>query len=1119
MLTRSCCSLLALALLRAPVLSAQDSEFDEAKAFLRSREELSQLAPFLDRLTRVGPGLYRVDLGKPVLELFLLKQNLWSGVLWLKDPSILRLDDYLPADVIGQVPVYKAAFLVVGGANGTLSPVAMPSSELRSALTDALRLVPQPTVGMGVNLFAVLSASEDGLFGTLARANVVPSDLLLSGTVTKGLTDQVFTSVALSPSITPKSPVTVSLTVSAGAFTPFPFGDLPAGSLIPKPTFGATSLSLIGTKAALSIAGSQVGSTVQVGSTRLPLPETRLTVTPLQKGGGYSISAEGILRTRIAPAFGIPGVAITAIGLRGTLESKPVLDTLPDKTTQKPLHDSTTRAVGIGLYAQFSVDGVARSFEGQLSTTIRDRKLVDAAFNVTGSLDFGFTGLPGGRDFAFTQFGIGLNPASKAGYLLGAVEWKRPDGKTTSGDGAFVLIGNAPTVFLHVDDLNLSELLKGANLGPLPRSLDALFLLSGGARPSTSTDQFPEPVKAMIKSAAGFVLGQIALRTGLMVLTHADAADLGATPLGIAGPLTLMGGIDVGAPGLDLYASLATVPPIPGLPQGFGVSAPQFFFSVGVKDLVPRLAVGLALSMTAPLNGQPTDPLLFTGRMAASTSGTFSFTGLMQKDWVEPLGLKNMTIRQPVAVTVGVGADASVDVGFQGGARIGTLVYDSLAFCVNIQAAYPPVPKKLAVNLQASELGLSSQVALWNALVHSVTDGPMKGYRDPLVAQVGAKADEFQRNANALPLAQFKVTNGRFFLATPAISCDLPAIAGMGAALRGTGWFLGRQLGAIDSYVDLQNGLKVYSKINPFNFGDVLRVDSAYIDVLLPMPGSPAFNVKDPGHFYISGKTSVLNTSGFVQVVLDTSKASFELDARLADLGTARFWARTVGRDLTSVSDFQMGLRSSSDAEKQLLAKLGQALNTTAAQRRSATTALQRQATADLTQAKKAFDAAADALDDALKPVNAALAACVKAFGKAACKPAQDAVNAVKNGTKATKKANAQATYAAKQATARGLSDVLNGWNALDRSVSQLSKGLADNLITLDQLALDGSLRRASGSLKVVARVGTTPIDQTYTVNLMGDILNVVAQAERIADEVERQAKVSGSAVQRAMKH
>ena len=90
----------------------------------------------------------------------------------------------------------------------------------------------------------------------------------------------------------------------------------------------------------------------------------------------------------------------------------------------------------------------------------------------------------------------------------------------------------------------------------------------------------------------------------------------------------------------------------------------------------------------------------------------------------------------------------------------------------------------------------------------------------------------------------------------------------------------------------------------------------------------------------------------------------------------------------------------------------------------------------------------------------------------------------------------------------------------LRRDVVTAAQGLADNVISLDKLALDGSVRKASGSLEVTAKVGASPIHEKYTVNLMDTkaVLDVVKLAEKVADEVEKQAKIAGSAVQKAFK-
>src|SRR3990167_8434709 len=98
------------------------------------------------------------------------------------------------------------------------------------------------------------------------------------------------------------------------------------------------------------------------------------------------------------------------------------------------------------------------------------------------------------------------------------------------------------------------------------------------------------------------------------------------------------------------------MPPIKGLPKGFGVEAPEVFVAAAQKGGVTVGSLGLGLRLVMPVDRRG---LAFRGAMAGSSAGTFSFTGALESNWVNPIGLEGITVVAPVVVTVGVGGDGS----------------------------------------------------------------------------------------------------------------------------------------------------------------------------------------------------------------------------------------------------------------------------------------------------------------------------------------------------------------------------------------------------------------------------------------------------------------------------
>ena len=211
---------------------------------------------------------------------------------------------------------------------------------------------------------------------------------------------------------------------------------------------------------------------------------------------------------------------------------------------------------------------------------------------------------------------------------------------------------------------------------------DALIVLSAASAPVLPND-FPFPVTEMIAKAMGAappvpgsLLGGMkvldSLRAGVAILTHMDASAVKADRIGVTGPVVIFGAIDVTKPEFTFYGMLASVPTIPGfaLPQGFSVTSPRLLLSLKRLGPIPVFQIGVGMNMTVPITPSASDLLTFAGDVVLATNGSLSFTGQMITDWVRPLGLDSVTLKAPVGVSMGVKADASVDIGFEAGAQV-----------------------------------------------------------------------------------------------------------------------------------------------------------------------------------------------------------------------------------------------------------------------------------------------------------------------------------------------------------------------------------------------------------------------------------------------------------------
>lgn len=1092
---------------------ALHTEFDEAQDFLGSLDEINHLVGKVIR--QLTPGLYQVNTGVPKLELFLVKQSQWFAVIRLPNPSELNLRSFIPDSVLGK-PAFTAAIIVIAKTPGALQPAQVPleSSGLRTTLVSAMALVPASTIGAGVNLFAPFRPGDLGTFGQLKRAGVLPDNLLLVGTLTRGFTDQMFTTYGLSPRNAPPTDITLQLKAVGNGFVPAPFPLIHS----PRLTFGRFEMLIARDKATLTLSGQQTGSTVQVGSNTVTIPSTKMTFTEILQGG-YDITFEGAGTSSITSLFGIPRVSLDSIGVIGTVTSRPAPP------------DSSVRAIkgfGLDLVAWVRVDN--NRFGGSFSATMTDAKVTDVMLDLKANLGLGFlaSGLPAMSEFRFREMGVGVNPTSGAGYLLGTLDWD----KHGSGTGALVIQNGAPTLFLHLVKPNLSSLMNGnAALRGLPTLEDALIIV--GLAGDLTTGNLPVPVTQMMALAAGGTQGRITLADGLTLVTHLDATAVpGSAALKVTGPVMLAGSVDFKQEQMRILAGLSSVT-LPAL-KGFGLQSPQLFISLSNPNDVPTLGVGIEMGMTVPINGDPSHPLLFTGDLTAATDGTLSALASMDSDWIQPLALKGITVLKPAQVGLTVSATGSVSIGLEGGVRVtsakyGTQTFDSNAVCITFQPTLAPPyidPDGFGIQLKASTLGVGTQVELWAALIESVTNGPLKLAKDPtldaLRAFIGKASDVVVARANAFPISQFTLNKAVLTLQMPTALCKVAAFSkGMQARIGGNAVFGGNPIAELDSYFNLVDGLKLYANLDAFKFGPqsapFLTVNKAIIDVLVPTPGSPSFSPTNPGHFIVRGTAAVLGRTDSVAVIFDNKQATLAFAADLADVGRGNFLATTVGADFAHLTDFKLAFQAQSNLEAAVLRKLGAALQVSSAAHKKVASDSQ----AVLHQARAKANSGFSALDNT---VGAAVRDAEKGLREcgAVCGPAQLAMQAAKAMSGYAEWAAKKATLETLDGADKVLAVVMRGWGVMDDVSATLLRGATSNLISLDTLAFDGHVNTTTGTLRVVVKVGGTVVADAISVNVGLEAekaaLKLAKLADKVAREVEVQAKHDGSAVSKAFR-
>lgn len=941
---------------------AQD-ELGEVKSFMQGQPALAR---FADKVpTRVAAGVYQVPVDTSDVQLFVLKQGgAWAGALTVA-PAKLALTALIPDNVLGRVTV-KTVFLVVASAGGTLTAKGTGGA-LQAALGTFGRDAPFVA---GANLYAQLEIGGDGTLGALQNAGLLPrAPLWLSGSTGGVLVDALLGAQA--PDL---KGMDFSLSLGVPSMVPAPFNVIAS----PKLTLGDASFTFTRTAGSFSLRGEQLNSKLQVGAQTFVLPKTVLTFT--QSGGSYEVSVEGRSAENQPwrDAFGLKGVDLKSVSLGGTVSSTKTGDTSP------PI-----KGFGLSIGARVAVN--KKDYDGRFLVTVENNALKELAITLNGELNLDF--FPGGRDFTFKQFQISVSPATQQAAIGGELAWR-----SFTGQAALVL-AQKPIVFLRLKNLDLTQLIgkSGAVQGmPSLPPLDVV-LAFGAAGKAGEVSNLPSVAQSMIDEVTGATGGKVSMVDGLNLMTRIDADKLGGDQFGQKGPMVLAGNIDPEKGAFRIAASLPSIPPIKGLPQGFGVEAPEMFLAVQSKGGPSVASFGLGLRLLLPVDGQV---LAFKGSIAASTSGTFSFTGALETDWKNPIGLDGVTILAPVVVTIGVSADASVDLGFQAGMSVAKQTYQPAALCLNLQAAAPaPFPKKIAFKFKGTEIGPQAQMDIMEALVKSVANGPLKNsLTNPQdqknLALVGPGVDKISDLVDGLNLPLLSFTNFDLALTTPAVSCDLPGIEGLGVRIKGTGKFMNKPLASIDSYINLSQGLKISGEVPELNFIEVVKISNAQLLVTAPMPGTAPppdqskitqlqkqiaraegelaavkkkikktkdaddkadledakaemesdlddlkqdlarASLPDMGTFFIAGNAQVLRANGGIRVLIDRIGAEFDFTAELADLGATQLHAETEGQNLLKATDFEVSLNAQVDSQATILKKLGQALKASAAARK-----------------------------------------------------------------------------------------------------------------------------------------------------------------------------------------
>ena len=921
----------------APLLA--QTETDRARSSIEELPGLGTLS--IESVQKLAEGVFRVDVpAQGVLALgFQSRATVdgpWHAGILLADPrsfSFQQLYPLLSREFLGDA--LPAQLLLVSSSKNEKVASARFPAQLRQAVNGFADSSGDVQLQEGVNIFATLATTEQGLLGFLRHALDVSQPVRLKGQIDGESVEYALRAAGLQnssfkPENDPPKATRLSLTLSFPEFVPPPF-EVVGDPQVVDLRYGTTDISIRAESETKGKASSEKYAVAGVQRVKLwllgkPLEfDAALEVEVDDKK--VAIKRSGSAKVEWRDAFGLQGVTLRTLSLGGALETSKKGELGPigvelGATLDFPRHGELKGAFAFGVEGQ-KLREVKLLLEGK-----KDQGLE------LGSLP-GFARIPGMDEIRIDKLAIGIDPLQRDVYVQGQATWTA---KMITGQAA-VLVAKAGRaqpaciLFLQVDGLSLRKLLP-----ELPPNADVIQL--DRALLAVSTEDFkdlkarslPGVFKEMMGKVTSDLDKDMPVFKGVTLFTRFAPETLPANlrqslaDIGISEPIVLagsVGGLLDKEPSLALYADLPTLPVFAKKPAFLDLQpklrGPKAQ-SAGAKVFVvaKRAAKGfeLELGLEASVGVRVADDdLVFRGQAFVLVTGIsqgFRVSGQMQGEWKDPFGLTGITYRDLI-VGGGVDADSSIEVALGGMAKFGNLQYDVGGVVSLVAASGGLVPKKVGLKFEGSEISQLTQLQIMAAFVKAAASGPLAsaiapGETQNLLRQLASK-DLVGNLSAALPLPLMRYRDVGIFLVTPGASFPGLELNGLGVGIQGSLEFMKHDFGSVDNYLTLRDGLQVHGAPGKFDLGVVSLAD-ARMHLRMPMPGLPTASGEKPG-FALKGKLgagcSLLQ--GSLDVQFGQKQASFVTSTRLAGYQTSL----SADVDLSKWPDF--GLRGRFDGE------------------------------------------------------------------------------------------------------------------------------------------------------------------------------------------------------------
>lgn len=912
----------------------QESTLDDVRAGIATLPVMAAL-PFEDIVADSQPGVYRLRLSEDAVDAraFQVKGAPWQVSMRVREPSAFRLHPAMSEvlrPLVGGLAPSEVLFIASG--SRVSAPLASFPAELQKPLAAFANLEQEVELAQGVSLFAAVRLDPDSRLGRIQRLLGSRGPVRLGAQIDPGTVQATLVAAGYSAASTLSipGPTEYELSLILPEFTPPPFDTIGDKGLI----------HLVHESSVLKVGyGAQKKKDTLQEDYRLEgIQRTRLwllgkaydgqsafkaTTKPGDAQGQRELEIErtGTIRVDSPDLFGMEGLGIESVSLAGKISDiKYGEPTTRERADARADQASTTMAdgpaLGLGLEVALGL-GKERKIKGKFEIERQGKDVTELSLALElgpdglGLRDLpGFERLAGETRFRLDDLVLGYGPKDGSVFLGGKATWVE---RGLSGRCAILRThedkgGVVRLLMLQCEDMGLGKLLPGLpGAADLPLGSALLIYASDNLKGVTGAT-LGGPAGDMLKKVTGALPRPVSFGQGLTLLTRLDPMGLpkpareGLEKMGVTEPMLLaggLGGLSSAAPRIELYADLPSLP----------VKAPAFlnleprrprradveqvglrgFLKAGMIDGVSGVQLGLGGLMGLRL-GESEIQLVGEGFVQVGTGTGVRLSGRMEGDWNEPFGLAGIAFRDLV-LNGGYDSSQAVEISMRGGVRVARLDYEMKGL-VSIQyAGEAVVPKKLGFSFEGSELSMLTQFQLMGGFVKALVAGPLANAIDDgptraLLQRVG-KTDLVGSVEELLPLPYLKLQDVKVYVATPGAGGAGLDMEGLGVAVRGRLSFMNRELGMVDDFLTLANGLQVHQRLGSVDLG-LLRMQGPELLIRAPLPGIPALQ-DERAQFRLAGAVgagcSLLD--GELEIAVDREAARFHQELELAGYHTA----------------------------------------------------------------------------------------------------------------------------------------------------------------------------------------------------------------------------------------